>query len=176
MIFEPTIIKGSFVVDIKKIGDSRGFFGRSFCEKEFAEQGITSRITQGNLSHTSKKGTIRGMHFQTTPFEEMKAVRCIKGAFFDVVLDLRKDSDTYLKWFGIELSSENYKMLIIPEGCAHGFQSLEDDTEAFYLVSKEFSPTHDSGVRWDDPAFKINWPFEPTEISEKDKNFKDYQI
>ncbi|MCW7466220.1 dTDP-4-dehydrorhamnose 3,5-epimerase [Leptospira levettii] len=176
MIFEEIFIKGSFVVDLKQIGDSRGFFARAFCEKEFKEMGISSSITQGNLSRTSLKGSIRGMHFQTAPFEEMKAVRCIKGSFFDVVLDLRKDSPTYCKWFGIELSAENHRMLIIPEGCAHGFQTLENNTEAFYLVSKEYSQQHDSGVRWNDSAFGINWPLEVSEISIKDQQFKDYII
>ncbi|MCB1144984.1 MAG: dTDP-4-dehydrorhamnose 3,5-epimerase [Leptospiraceae bacterium] len=176
MIFTETGIKGSFVVDLKKIGDSRGFFARAFCSKEFSEVGITSSVTQANLSYSAKKGTIRGMHFQKSPFEEMKAIRCIRGSFFDVVLDLRVDSPTYKKWYGVELSAQNQKMLIVPEGCAHGFQTLEDEIEAFYLVSKEYSPTHDSGVRYNDPAFQIEWPLPLTEISDKDKNFPDYKI
>ncbi|MCW7482121.1 dTDP-4-dehydrorhamnose 3,5-epimerase [Leptospira kanakyensis] len=175
MIFEQTGIEGSYIVDLKQIGDSRGFFARAYCSKEFKEHGITANILQANLSFSKIKGTIRGMHFQTSPFEEMKAVRCIRGSFFDVVLDLRIDSPTYLKWYGIELSQENHKMLIIPEGCAHGFQTLMDDTEAFYLVSKEYSPAHDSGYRWNDNSFGINWPLPVTEISEKDRNWTDYK-
>ncbi len=176
MNFIETGIVGSYIVDLKKISDSRGFFSRAFCSEEFEKYNITSNIAQANLSKTINKGTIRGMHFQKPPFEEMKVVRCIKGALFDVVLDLRKDSSSYLKWFGVELNDENYKMLIIPEGCAHGFQTLVDDTEAFYMVSKEYSQSHDSGYRWNDSAFKINWPLPVSEISEKDKNWKDYKI
>jgi dTDP-4-dehydrorhamnose 3,5-epimerase len=175
MIFNETIIKGSYVVDIKKIGDSRGFFGRAFCEKEFSEIGISAKISQANLSRTSLKGTIRGMHFQTKPYEEMKAVRCIRGSLFDVVLDLRPESETYLKWFGLELTQDNHTMLIIPEGCGHGFQTLQNDTEAFYLVSSEYSAEHESGYRWNDPAFNIKWPMEVREISDKDKNWKDFR-
>ncbi|MCW7472050.1 dTDP-4-dehydrorhamnose 3,5-epimerase [Leptospira levettii] len=176
MIFSETGIKGSYVADLKKIEDSRGFFGRAFCTTEFSELGITSDIKQANLSYTSKKGTIRGMHFQKHPYEEMKAIRCIRGSIFDVVLDLRPESETFKRWFGIKLSAENYKMLIIPEGCAHGFQTLENDIEVFYLVSKEFSPSHDAGVRFDDPAFQIHWPLKVSEISDKDKSFKDFPL
>jgi dTDP-4-dehydrorhamnose 3,5-epimerase len=175
MIFTETGIPGSYVVDLKQIGDSRGFFSRAFCSKEFAEHGVTSSVTQANLSFSAIKGTIRGMHYQNEPFSEMKAVRCIRGSFYDVVLDLRKDSITYKKWFGVEISSSNHKMLIIPEGCAHGFQTLEDDVEAFYLVSKEFSTAHDAGVRYNDPAFNIQWPLPLSIISDKDKNFLDYK-
>lgn len=169
-------IKGAYLIEIEPHEDNRGFFARGFCKKELKEKtGIDFEVCQSNVSYNIKKGTIRGMHYQIHPYEEMKIVSCVKGAIFDVVLDLRKDSDTYLKWQGFELTEDNYKMLLIPEGCAHGFQSLKDDTVLNYKVSQYFTPNADSGVRYNDPLINVDFPIkENITISEKDKNHKDW--
>lgn len=174
MIFEKSPIEGVWVIYLKKLGDDRGFFARAWCAQEFAEHGITATLSQANLSYSKSAGTIRGMHYQREPHSEMKAVRCVRGRLFDVVVDLRRDSRTYKQWFGVELNSENRLMLISPEGCAHGFQTLEDDTEAFYLVSAAYAGRSEAGVRWNDPAFNIAWPRLVTEISDKDRNWEDF--
>lgn len=176
MIFEKTPIKGAWLVDLKKIGDERGFFSRAWCSQEFENHGISSDLSQANLSFSKQAGTLRGMHFQKSPHSEMKAVRCIRGSLWDVIIDLRPKSETFLQSFGAELSEENRKMLVLPEGCAHGFQTLEDDTEAFYLVSAAYAPSFEAGIRWNDPAFNIAWPIAPTEISQKDSQHPDYNV
>ena len=175
MIFTETNIEGSWVIDLNRLGDERGFFARAWCREEFASRGITADLSQANISWSQRAGTIRGMHFQRAPHSEMKAVRCIRGAVFDVVLDLRSDSQTYCQWHGEQLSSDNHRMLIVPEGCAHGFQSLEDDSEVFYLVSSAYAAESEGGVRWDDPAFGIKWPLPISEISAKDSGHSDFQ-
>ena len=174
MNFIETEIKDLFVVELNKIGDERGFFARAWCEKEFADKNLTSRMLQANTSYSKDKGTLRGLHYQVSPHEEAKLMRCIKGAIFDVAVDLRPDSKTYKKWFGIELTESNRKMLFIPEGFAHGYQTLVENTEAFYMSSAFYAPEAERGLRWNDPAIGINWPVtEELNITEKDQNWVD---
>ncbi|MBA4369210.1 MAG: dTDP-4-dehydrorhamnose 3,5-epimerase [Desulfobacterium sp.] len=175
MIFTETFLKGAYTIDLEERGDERGFFARAYCRNEFKVHGLNSNIVQANLAYTKKKGTIRGMHYQIAPHEETKLMRCISGAIFDVIIDLRPDSSTYKRWFGIELSAENKKMLYIPEGFAHGYQSLTDHIETFYMVSAFYAPESERAVRWNDPVFSIEWPImENLTISEKDRNCPDY--
>ena len=175
MKFTSLGIEGAWIVNIDHLGDERGFFARAWCREEFAAKGITAELSQANLSFSQQAGTVRGMHFQRPPHEEMKAVRCLRGAVFDVVLDLRSDSPTFCQWHGEELTSDNRRMLLVPEGCAHGFQTLVDDTEIFYLVSEAYAPDSEGGVRWDDPAFGIKWSLSVSEISERDVGFPDFK-
>lgn len=168
MIFEETILKGSFLVSHDKYEDERGWFFRSFCKKEFSAIGHTEEWVQMNHSYTQKKGTIRGMHFQQPPFEEAKLVRCISGCVFDVIIDLRIESATYLKYTSVELSATNRKSLYIPKGFAHGFQTMEDYTELLYCHTQYYTPDFESGLRYDDPAININWPLNVTSISVRD--------
>lgn len=174
MIFTETKLKGAFILEIKKLEDERGFFGRSWCANELGEHGLKSDIKQVNTSLSLKKGTIRGMHYQNDPFQETKLVRCTRGAIYDVIIDLRKNSPTYKQWMGVELTQDNYKMLYVPEDFAHGFITLEDNCEVSYLVTQFYTPGAESGIRWDDPSFNIQWPIRPTVISEKDKNHPSY--
>jgi dTDP-4-dehydrorhamnose 3,5-epimerase len=174
MKFTALPLQGAYLIDLDKRGDERGFFARVFCEKEFADQGLRSRFVQINTSTSSRKGTLRGMHYQLPPAAEAKIVRCIRGALFDVILDLRPRSSTFGAWHGAELSASNRTMMYVPEGFAHGFVTLESDTEAFYLVSAFYAPQLERGVRYDDPRFAIRWPVAPTEMSEKDKSWRDY--
>jgi len=174
MNFIETEIKDLFVVELNKIGDERGFFARTWCEKEFADKNLTSKMLQANTSYSKEKGTLRGLHYQVSPHEEAKLMRCIKGAIFDVAVDLRPDSKTYKKWFGIELTESNRKMLFIPEGFAHGYQTLVENTEAFYMSSAFYAPEAERGLRWNDPAIGINWPVtEELNITEKDQSWAD---
>lgn len=175
MIFTKTKLDGAYVIDIEKKEDDRGFFARTFCADEFLENGLSINFVQANTSFNNKKGTIRGMHFQKSPYEEDKLVRCTKGSVFDVIIDLRKNSPTYKQWFGAELSEGNRRALFVPKGFAHGYLTLEDNSEVTYLVTQFYNPNADSGVRFNDPVFAINWPIEPTVISEKDKNHSDYR-
>lgn len=170
MIFAPTPLNGSYIITLSPKGDKRGWFMRSFCKKEFEAIEHTKEWVQMNHSFTAAKGAIRGMHFQMAPYGEIKMVRCIVGAVFDVIVDLRKDSPTYLKWFGIELSAENKKCLYIPEGFAHGFQTLTDNTELLYHHSEFYEPGYESGILYNDPKINIQWPLPVTEISERDKS------
>jgi dTDP-4-dehydrorhamnose 3,5-epimerase len=174
MKFIETPLKGAYIIELEKRGDERGFFARTFCKKEFEATGLYNEIVQINNSLSKDKGTLRGMHYQLNPKSEDKIVRCIKGSLYDVIIDLRPDSETFKKWFGTELSSENRNMLVVPKGFAHGFITLEENTEAFYLVTEYYSPEHERGVRYNDPAFGIKWPIEPIVISEKDKNHLDF--
>ncbi|WP_373498635.1 dTDP-4-dehydrorhamnose 3,5-epimerase [Desulfococcus sp.] len=174
MIFQETPLKGAFVLELKKIEDDRGFFARSYCQKEFEEHGLVPRIVQANVSYNAKKGTLRGMHYQIHPYEETKLVRCTCGAIYDVIIDLRKESPTYRQWFGIELTSKNRKMLFVPESFGHGFQTLKEDTEVTYMVSQFYSPGSERGIRWNDPAFGIHWPTVVEVISPKDAHWEDY--
>ncbi len=169
---------GAYLIEIEPIKDDRGFLARGFCRKEIKEKiGIEFEVYQANIPYNIKKGTIRGMHYQKSPYEEMKLIACVKGSVFDVVLDLRKDSATYLQWEGYELTENNYKMLLIPKGCAHGLQTLEDNTVLNYKASQYYVPEANTGVRYNDKAFNIDWPIkENLIISEKDKNFPDYTI
>ncbi len=175
MIFTETFLKGAYTIELEERRDERGFFARTYCRNEFNAHGLNSNIVQANIAYTKTKGTIRGMHYQIAPNEETKLMRCISGAIFDVIIDLRPDSSTYKRWFGIKLSAENKKMLYVPEGFAHGYQSLTNDTETFYMVSEFYAPESERAVRWNDPAFSIAWPItEKLTISEKDRNCPDY--
>ena len=175
MIFTEVNLKGVYLIEIEKIEDERGFFARSWDQKKFEEYGLNSKLVQCNISFNKKKGTIRGMHYQELPYQEPKLVRCTKGRIFDVAIDLRKDSKTYKKWFSVELTEDNYKMFYIPEGFAHGFQTLEDNCEVFYQVSQHYIPAAEKGIRWDDPAFNIKWPLKPMNLSKKDLAWDLYQ-
>ena len=172
MKFIKNIIKGSYVIELEKRDDQRGFFARYFCADEFKKKKLANKFIQINNSLTLKKGTIRGMHYQKKPFEEVKIIRCISGRIFDVVVDLRKNSKSYLSWYGLELNNNNRKMLYVPKGCAHGFLTLTNNCEVIYLVSKEYSPKHEMGLRFDDPKININWPKKIIHKSEKDTQWK----
>ncbi len=174
MKFIKTPLNDAYVIELEKRGDERGFFARYFCVNEYAKIGLDNKIVQINNSLSAEKGTLRGMHYQIPPKSETKIVRCIKGALYDFILDMRKDSSTFGQSFGIELSAENRTMLYVPKGFAHGFLSLEDNTEALYLVTEFYSPEHERGIRWNDPKFNVQLPFEPKIISDKDKNHPDF--
>ncbi len=174
MLFTETQLTGAYIIEIEKLKDNRGFFARSWCQNEFEKHGLNARIVQANVSYNKKKGTMRGMHYQKAPYEETKLVRCTRGAIYDVIIDLRPTSPTFTQWIGVELTAGNYKMLFVPENFAHGFQTLTDDSEVIYQVSQFYTPGSESGIRWDDPAFKINWPVEIQVISDKDKSWSNY--
>lgn len=171
MIFRETNLSGAFVIELEKSRDDRGFFARSFCEKEFLNHGIPFQPVQANLSHNEKKFTLRGMHFQESPYEETKLVRCVRGSLYDVIIDLRDGSPTKDQWVGIELNQENRKSLYIPKGFAHGFLTLEPNTEVSYLMSDFYVPGKGRGIRWDDPFYDIQWPDKVRVISDKDKTW-----
>jgi dTDP-4-dehydrorhamnose 3,5-epimerase len=175
MIFTKTTLKDAYIIDLNKIKDERGFFARVYCVKEFEEHGIKFPIVQANISYSRSKQTLRGMHYQLEPHGEAKLIRCTKGSIYDVIIDVRSDSSTYGEWLGVELTEKNYRMLYVPEGFAHGFITLEDDTEVTYPVSEYYTPGAEQGIRWDDPAFGIEWPVEPKIVSEKDSNWVDYK-
>lgn len=169
MIFTETSIPDSFIIEIEKKVDDRGWFSRTFCKEEFKKINHYAEWVQMNHSFTNHKGTIRGMHYQNQPHTEIKLVRCIAGAVYDVIIDLRKNSSTFLKWFGIELSAQNGKMIYVPQGFAHGFQTLTDNVELIYQHSSFYVPNVEGGIKYDDPTIKIDWPLELTNISERDK-------
>jgi dTDP-4-dehydrorhamnose 3,5-epimerase len=169
MIFSATTLPGSYVIELAPVGDQRGWFARTYCKKEFAQIEHQKEWVQMNHSFTALKGTLRGMHYQKPPFGEIKMVRCIAGAVYDVIVDLRKDSATYLKWFGTELSAANKKMIYIPEGFAHGFQTLSDDVELIYHHTQYYTPGAEGGIVYDDATIGIQWPLPLTEISERDR-------
>lgn len=168
MIFTEIELKGSYIIEIEKLEDERGFFARSWDKKQFEEMGLNSNLKQCNISFNKKKGTLRGMHYQDVPYSEAKLVRCTKGKIFDVIIDLRENSKTFHKWIGIELSDIDYKMLYIPEGFAHGFQTLEDNTEVFYQMSQVHMSEYSRGIRYDDKRFKISWPLPNPIVSKQD--------
>lgn len=174
MIFHKTPIEGVRVIELEKRGDDRGFFARFFCEKEFAAEGLETRFVQVNNSVSAKAGTLRGLHYQLPPAAEVKVVRCIRGRLWDVVVDLRPDSPTFKKWFGAELTAENRLMMYVPRGFGHALITLTDDVEALYLVSNFYGPQQERGLRWNDPAYGIEWPIQPTEISPKDAAWPDF--
>lgn len=174
MIFEQTKLKGAYLIQIKELTDDRGFFARTWCQKEFEEHGLVPRVVQANMSFNRKKGTLRGMHYQASPYEETKLVRCTRGAIYDVIVDLRADSQTCCQWIGAELTADNHQMLFVPEGFAHGFQTLEDDTDVAYQVSQFYAPGAERGARYDDAAFGIDWPLAVDVISDKDKSWPEY--
>jgi dTDP-4-dehydrorhamnose 3,5-epimerase len=162
---------GAWVVDPAPHQDERGRFMRAWCAREFAQEGVEFTPVQANMGWSAQRGTLRGMHYQEAPALEAKLVRCTRGRIFDVVLDLRLSSSTYRQWYGVELSPENGRMLYVPEGCAHGYQTLEDGTEMFYMTSAYYTPAAVRGVRFDDPAFAIAWPLAATVVSEQDRNW-----
>ena len=174
MKFLPTPLAGAFVVELELLEDERGFFARSFCEKEFAAHGLDSRLVQCNVSFNRRRGTLRGMHFQAPPKGEAKLVRCTAGAIHDVIVDLRPASATYCRWFGVELTARNRRALYVPERFAHGFQTLADDSEVLYNMSEFFHPELARGVRWNDQRFAIEWPLPDPIVSKRDRGYPDF--
>lgn len=174
MRFEATPLDGAVVVGLDRVADDRGSFARTFCEDEFAAHGLPTRFPQSNLSTNRRAGTLRGMHLNTVGHTEAKLVRCVRGAVHDVVVDLRPASPTYLRWFGLRLDPDEGRALFVPEGFAHGFVTLEDDTDVTYLMSRPFEAGVGIGFRWDDPAFGIEWPVAPTVMNERDRTYPDF--
>lgn len=175
MKFLETDLKGAYIIETEPIFDDRGFFARSWCQRDFLEYGLNPDLVQCNISFNAKKGTLRGMHYQSKPHEEAKLVRCTRGSIYDVIIDIRPDSSTFKSWFAVELCSGKYNMLYIPEGFAHGFLTLEDNTEVFYQMSDFYYPELAKGIRWDDPLFAIKWPkISQPIISEKDLSYSLY--
>jgi dTDP-4-dehydrorhamnose 3,5-epimerase len=167
-------LKGVFLIEPELLYDERGFFARTCCEREFAAQGLECRWVQSNISFNRKKGTLRGLHYQMPPYGEVKLIRCTLGAIFDVIVDLRQDSPAFRQHVAVVLSARNRRMLYVPKGCAHGFQTLEDETEVFYQMSEFHVQEYAAGVRWDDPAFSIQWPDDERTISQRDRSYADY--
>jgi len=176
MIFAETALPGAFIVEPERLEDERGFFARTWSADELRSRGLNPRLVECSLSFNRRKGTLRGMHYQTRPYEEAKLVRCTLGAIYDVVVDLRPSSPTFKKWIAAELTADNRRMLYVPEGVAHGFQTLVDDSEVFYQISQGYSPAHARGVRWNDPAFGIVWPDSGGEpiMTERDRTYPDF--
>jgi dTDP-4-dehydrorhamnose 3,5-epimerase len=169
-------LAGAYVIDVDRVTDERGFFVRTWCREEFATHGLPVDPAQLSISMNWRKGTLRGMHLQAAPHEETKIVRCSKGAIYDVVLDLRRDSATFGRWHAVELTAENGRMLFVPPGCAHGFQTLEDASEVTYLISEFYHPASARGVRWNDPAFAIEWPLPVSVMSTADRTYADFVV
>ena len=174
MIFTPSKLAGAFIIDLEMASDDRGFFARTFCEKEFESRGMRGRFVQCNVSFNKKKGTLRGMHYQAAPHAEAKLARCTTGAIYDVIVDLRPSSSTFKQWMSVELTAENRRAVYIPKGFAHGFQTLCDDAEVYYQMSDFYESEYARGVRWDDPAFGIHWPESARTISPKDESYADF--
>ncbi len=174
MIFAPTKLAGAVVIDLERREDERGFFARSFCRREFEEHHLDPCVAQCNISFNVRRGSLRGMHWQAAPYGEAKLVRVTRGEIWDVVIDLRPESPSYAQWFGVELTAENRRALYVPDGFAHGFQTLVPDTEVFYQMSTPYAPDAQRGLRWNDPAFGITWPIEPPFMSERDATYPDF--
>lgn len=174
MIFTPVSLGGACLVEIERVEDERGFFARTWCRREFEKHGLDPRLAQCSISFNRARATLRGLHYQTTPHEEAKLVRCVRGSVWDVIVDLRPDSPSFTGHFGVELSAENRRALYVPPGFAHGFITLEDATEVAYQMSEFYHPESARGVRWDDPAFGIEWPLVPQVISERDRCYPDF--
>lgn len=172
--FTPTSIDRALLIQSQPLADERGYFARVWCQQEFAELGLNTDLVQCNLSHNHQRGTLRGMHYQRAPFEEAKVVRCTQGSIYDVIIDLRSDSPSFMHWQAFELSADNQQMLYIPEGCAHGFQTLTDSAQVFYQMSQPYHPEYASGVRWNDPAWDIEWPLPVSRISHQDQTHPDF--
>ncbi|MBU4220126.1 MAG: dTDP-4-dehydrorhamnose 3,5-epimerase [Euryarchaeota archaeon] len=175
MKFIETKLKGAHIIEPQRLEDERGFFARTFCQKEFEGHGLNPRLVQCSISYNKRKGTLRGMHYQVEPMAEAKLVRCTRGAIFDVIIDLRPDSLTYCQWIAVELNEDNHLMLYVPEGCAHGFQTLTDDTEVLYQISEFYAPEFAHGVRWNDPVFSIEWPISNPVLYDKDRSYKGFK-
>lgn len=174
MIFHDTHLADVRLIELEPRGDDRGFFARAWCRRELEAAGLDTSFAQANMSGSVHTGTLRGLHFQRPPFSEVKLVRCVRGAILDVIVDIRVGSPTYLQWGGFELSADNRRSLYVPQGFAHGFQSLTDDVELYYQVSEYYSPEHEFGLRFDDPALGIDWPRPVTVMSEKDQSWPDF--
>jgi dTDP-4-dehydrorhamnose 3,5-epimerase len=176
MIFTETKLKGAFIIEPEKLEDDRGFFARSWCQRELEAHDLSSRLAQCSISFSKQKGTLRGMHYQLPPYVEAKLVRCTSGSIYDAIIDLRSESPTFKQYFGLVLTALNHKMLYVPEGFAHGFLTLEYNTEVFYQISEFYSPEHARGVRWNDPAFGIEWPLAPSTMSNRDRSCPDFTL
>jgi dTDP-4-dehydrorhamnose 3,5-epimerase len=174
VIFREVGLQGAFVIEPVRSEDERGFFARTWCQREFAEHGLNERLAQCSLSFNRKKGTLRGMHYQVAPYEEAKLVQCPRGAIYDVIVDLRPASATFRRWVATELTAENRLMVYVPEGFAHGFQTLEDDTEVYYQITEFYVPESGRGFRWNDPGFDIRWPSAERIISDRDNSYPDF--
>jgi dTDP-4-dehydrorhamnose 3,5-epimerase len=174
MMYTETELRGAFVVEIEELRDDRGFFARAWCRGEFLDRGLNPKLVQCNISFNRKRGTLRGMHYQIVPCQEAKLVRCTAGGIYDVIIDLRSDSPTFRRWTAVELTAANHRMLYIPEGFAHGFQTLENETEVFYQMSEFHDPDLARGIRWNDPVFNIDWPADERIISPRDAGYPDF--
>jgi dTDP-4-dehydrorhamnose 3,5-epimerase len=174
VIFTKTALAGATLIDVERREDARGYFGRIYCEREFQANGLPARMAQANLSQTRHAGTLRGMHFQLAPHAEDKLVRCVRGAIWDVIVDIRQQSMTYCQWIGVELSEASERMLLVPKGFAHGFVALTDDAMVNYLVSEFYTPGAEGGARHDDPAFAIQWPVPVLTMSDRDRSWPDF--
>lgn len=175
MIFDPTPLVGSYVITPERIHDERGYFSRTWCRREFEARGLNPFVAQCNVSFSARRGTLRGMHFQRPPHQESKLVRCTAGSIYDVIIDLRPSSATFRGHFGVRLDPTEDRMLYVPEGFAHGFLTLEDESAVLYQMSQFYEPSHAAGIRWNDPAFEIGWPFEPTVMAERDRTYPDFR-
>ena len=175
MIFRETNVEGVFEINPEPQQDERGFFARTWCQREFDEHGLNSRLVQCSISFSRRRGTLRGLHCQAKPCQEAKLIRCTRGAIYDVALDLRSHSPTYKAWVAATLTAENRQMLYVPEGCAHGFMTLEENTEVCYQMSEYYNAESGRGVRWNDPAFRIAWPGKVEVISERDRNYSNFE-
>jgi dTDP-4-dehydrorhamnose 3,5-epimerase len=176
VIFTETKLRGAFIIEPEPVEDERGFFARAWCRREFAARGLNSTVAQCGLSFNKKRGTLRGMHYQVAPYEEVKIVRCTRGAIYDVIIDLRPESPTFKQYIAVVLSAENRKALYVPERVAHGLQTLEDETEVFYQISEFYAPESARGVRWNDPTFAIEWPPAERTIIERDATYPDFSL
>jgi dTDP-4-dehydrorhamnose 3,5-epimerase len=176
MIYDAIEIAGAHIVELERRADNRGFFARAWCRDEFNEQGLPNRMVQMNISFNRYKHTLRGFHYQVAPYQEDKLLRCVRGALHDVLLDVRPESPTFMRHTAVELSAANYRMLLVPKGCANAFLTLTDETEVTYLVSNFYTPAAERGVRWNDPAFRIDWPAEPAIISDKDRTWPNFTM
>jgi dTDP-4-dehydrorhamnose 3,5-epimerase len=176
MKFQPLSLDGAYTIELEPLADERGTFARTFCRHEFEARGLDAHIAQCSISYNRRRGTLRGMHYQVAPFEETKLVRCARGAIYDVIVDLRAGSATRMQWAAAELSADNRRMLYVPAGFAHGFQTLTDDSEVFYQISEWYSPEHARGVRWNDDAFAIRWALTDPIISDKDRSYPDWSL
>ena len=176
MIFTETNLRGAFIIEVEKLEDNRGFFSRAWCQKESDAYRLGVHFVQFNITFSKTRGTLRGLHYQTVPYEEVKLIRCTKGGIYDVAIDLRPASATFSQWIGVKLTANNHKMLYVPEGFAHGYETLEDNSEVFYATSECYFPEGEGGVRYNDPAFGISWPTDVLVISDKDKSWPDYVL
>ena len=174
MIFTKTGLQGATIIDVERREDARGYFGRTYCEREFESNGLPTGMVQTNMSLTRRLGTLRGMHYQSAPHAEDKLVRCVRGAIWDAIVDIRPESPTYCQWIGVELSEANGRMLLVPKGFAHGFVTLTDDAAVNYQVSAFYTPASEHGARHDDPAFAIDWPVPVLDMSDKDRNWPNF--